>query len=79
MTPETLILGVFWLLRNSAERRQHETPSENALTILDRRFADIESWTRSAILNTACSGKFSTDRTIGDYNRDIWKLPSIAP
>ena len=30
-----------------------------------------------SILNTALSGKFSTDRTMQDYNRDIWKLEPI--
>ena len=34
-----IILGVVWLIRDSAERRQPEAPSENALTILDRSFA----------------------------------------
>jgi len=29
-------------------------------------------------LNTAFSGKFSTDRTMQDYNRDIWKLKPIT-
>ena len=32
------------------------------------------SWTRLSILNTAASGFFSTDRTMHEYNRDIWKL-----
>jgi starch phosphorylase len=27
-----------------------------------------------SIINTACSGKFSTDRTISDYNEEIWRL-----
>jgi starch phosphorylase len=31
-----------------------------------------ESWTRMAIQNVAHSGKFSSDRTIGEYARDIW-------
>ena len=35
-----IILGVVWLVRDSAERRQPEAPSENALTILDRRLAE---------------------------------------
>jgi len=30
-----------------------------------------------SILNCANSGKFSTDRTINDYNRDIWKLEPV--
>ncbi len=35
---------------------------------------DKERWTRMSIMNTACSGIFSTDRTISEYNRDIWRL-----
>jgi glycogen phosphorylase len=35
---------------------------------------DQPSWTRLSILNTASSGFFSTDRTMQEYNRDIWKL-----
>jgi starch phosphorylase len=42
-------------------------------------YSDTERWTRMSILNTACSGKFSTDRTMLDYNRDIWKLEPIPP
>jgi starch phosphorylase len=30
-----------------------------------------------SIINTAASGKFSTDRTIQDYNDDIWRLTPI--
>ena len=36
-----------------------------------------ESWTKMSILNSASSGRFSTDRTIEDYNRDIWKLDTV--
>jgi len=42
-------------------------------------YNDPEGWITSAILNTACSGKFSTDRTIQEYNEGIWKLTPIAP
>lgn len=35
---------------------------------------DAEKWTRMSILNTAASGFFSTDRTMQEYNSDIWKL-----
>jgi starch phosphorylase len=41
-------------------------------------YRDQDRWTKMSILNTAASGKFSTDRTIGEYNRDIWKLTPIA-
>jgi glycogen phosphorylase len=42
-------------------------------------YLDKDNWTRMSILNCASSGKFSTDRTISDYNREIWKLTPVAP
>jgi glycogen phosphorylase len=36
-------------------------------------YAGPEAWSRKAILNVAASGKFSSDRTIAEYNRDIWQ------
>ena len=41
-------------------------------------FQNRSEWQRMSVLNTAFSGKFSTDRTMKDYNRDIWKLDPIA-
>ena len=41
-------------------------------------WADKARWTRMSILNSAWSGRFSTDRTMRDYNRDIWKLEPMA-
>jgi starch phosphorylase len=37
-----------------------------------RLYADPDAWTRKAIVNVACSGKFCSDRTIAEYASDIW-------
>ncbi len=37
-------------------------------------YADPEAWARKAIINVACSGKFSSDRTITEYAHEIWNL-----
>ncbi|QUM84878.1 glycogen/starch/alpha-glucan phosphorylase [Moritella sp. 28] len=40
-------------------------------------YQDKAAWTRLSILNTAASGTFSSDRTINEYNQDIWKLTQL--
>ena len=40
-------------------------------------YKDEARWARSAILNTACSGKFSSDRTIEEYVKEIWHLDKV--
>jgi starch phosphorylase len=37
-----------------------------------RLYAEPESWSRRAVLNIAASGRFSSDRTIAEYAKDIW-------
>jgi len=41
-------------------------------------YQNQEHWTRMSILNSAASGRFSTDRTMRDYNEDIWHLEAIS-
>jgi glycogen phosphorylase len=51
----------------------------NAQRRVAEAYRDQERWTRMGILNTAASGKFSTDRTIKEYNSEIWKLEQVSP
>ena len=44
---------------------------------VDAAYRDKARWARMAILNTARMDKFSSDRTIHEYARDIWKLPAV--
>jgi starch phosphorylase len=44
---------------------------------VDAAFRDKARWARMAILNTARMGKFSSDRTIAEYAKDIWNISPI--
>ncbi len=44
---------------------------------VEAAYQDEDRWTKMSILNCAASGKFSTDRTIAEYNKDIWRLTPI--
>ncbi|MFO0748346.1 MAG: glycogen/starch/alpha-glucan phosphorylase [Myxococcota bacterium] len=42
-----------------------------------QRWADVDGWTRSSILNVARMGGFSSDRAIADYAKRIWKVDAV--
>lgn len=44
---------------------------------VDEAYRDTERWTRMSILNVARMGKFSSDRAIREYCRDIWKVEPV--
>ena len=53
---------------------------EDYIKVKDQAFADYENrakWKRMMLVNIAKSGFFSSDRTIEEYNRDIWKLNRV--
>ena len=43
------------------------------------QWTDAAGWTRKAVLNVARMGKFSSDRTIREYARDVWGLAPVPP
>lgn len=45
---------------------------------VEAAYRDESGWAKSAILNVACSGKFTSDRTIQEYVDDIWKLDKVV-
>lgn len=44
---------------------------------VEEAYRDQRRWSRMAMMNTICSGKFSSDRTIEEYVSDIWKLEKV--
>jgi len=44
---------------------------------VEKAWRDEGTWTRASILNTARSGRFSSDRSIGEYCREIWKVGPV--
>jgi len=49
----------------------------DAQDLVSEAFLDKTRWAKMAIMNTARVGKFSSDRTISEYAKDIWKLQPV--
>ena len=45
---------------------------------VEAAYRDEKGWAKKALLNTACSGKFTSDRTIQEYVDDIWHLDKVV-
>ena len=45
---------------------------------VEAAYKDEKGWAKKALLNTACSGKFTSDRTIQEYVDDIWHLDKVV-
>ncbi|MCD7864178.1 MAG: glycogen/starch/alpha-glucan phosphorylase [Lachnospiraceae bacterium] len=45
---------------------------------VEKAYRDQKRWARMAMMNTACVGKFSSDRTIHEYVDEIWKLDKVV-
>jgi len=65
------------LLRNDGDTYMLLADYESYLQCQDRvneLYKDPYAWTKKCILNIAASGKFSSDRTIAEYAREIWNV-----
>ena len=45
---------------------------------IEKAYRDTKGWAKSVMLNTACCGKFTSDRTIEEYVKDIWHLDKVT-
>jgi starch phosphorylase len=73
---------IFDELVNRGDRFYHIADLASYVSVngeIECDFLDQATWQRKAILNTARSPKFSSDRTIREYARDIWNIHSVEP
>ena len=50
----------------------------DAQTKVEEAYRDKDRWAKMAILQTACCGKFTSDRTIQEYVDEIWHLDQVT-
>ena len=58
------------ILKKLSDFDAYKEKKEEAL----EAYADQKAWAKKALINIAKAGYFSSDRTIEEYNQDIWKL-----
>ncbi|BBF44520.1 glycogen phosphorylase [Lachnospiraceae bacterium KM106-2] len=51
---------------------------EEAQKRVEKAYMNPNQWAKMAMMNTACAGKFSSDRTIQEYVDDLWKLDKVT-
>lgn len=68
------VLALAELTRLSFLRSDDFPTFLDAQARVDAAYQDQTLWTRKSILSTAGSGKFSSDRTIMEYAKDIWDV-----
>ncbi|MGN0169892.1 MAG: glycogen/starch/alpha-glucan phosphorylase [Lachnospiraceae bacterium] len=69
-TRETRYADAYFILKDFESYRQ-------AQQRVNKAYQDEHAWAKMAMLNTACAGKFSSDRTIQEYVDEIWHLDKI--
>ena len=70
-TMETDVADRYFILKDFKSYAEAQKRVEAA-------YRDEKNWAKSAILNVACSGKFTSDRTIQEYVDEIWHLDKVV-
>ena len=79
-TPPELFDWIFQMFLDPRDEHFHlaDLPAYlGAQETAAKTFRDQRTWTRMSILNVARIGRFSSDRTVSDYARDIWDLKRV--
>lgn len=69
-TKSSMFADTYFILKDFESYRQAQEK-------INAYYQDEKKWAKMAIMNTACSGKFSSDRTIQEYVDEIWELKPI--
>ena len=72
-----LFRPIYNSLLNTQNSDRADTSYAEAHKKIDEAYRDEKWWAEAAITNVACTGKFTSDRTIEEYVRDIWHLKKV--